>query len=521
MLSLFTQFVTNYSYEAASSILKDGRGPLWDALRQLCRMQQNRLAFDFAEAMRAWEQANEQLPADLAADPSFQHARVILQQLLNGEASREQVELAQLVELFRHLELYLQIEDTASFLIRFYRAREAVLTFVAHHYGIERVRTGSIHEYFVQLEEAMERDDSLSYLGAYFFWKSKNVSDTMNLRNRSFIGHGRMGFSESRVWEEYSGYAMQTVALSKRRFIRDASLMLRDLGAKLDSNFEMLNGFILAVAKRTMAAELLRSRREWLPVCRELVLSGHYRSVAALLQPKPTSELAQLLTFAEHLQNCYVMNVPRDMGLVIATLQRFRSDPAEVAWCKRLLGLHTREQRTFVMYLYSFAQLLDERGMTVDFVVIFFRLVEELLLYVIGWDVNGEQRLVEGKHRRAIGLYEGEKVATFSVYKRALTRHVHGLQRKHRALTEEEQLYADVLALVSRPEVANVLELRHEGVSGHGFADLSRDRILAVSGGVEPLLWLQPLLARLELVPEYSVFRLVDEALLLLLHSDD
>jgi hypothetical protein len=44
---------------------------------------------------------------------------------------------------------------------------------------------------------------------------------------------------------------------------------------------------------------------------------------------------------------------------------------------------------------------------------------------------------------------------------------------------------------------------------------------LEISGGVEPLERIRPLMEKFELVPSYSIFRLVDEAILLLLSESE
>jgi hypothetical protein len=519
MYVLFSQFLGNYNYKAAGSLIEDRTQPLWLALSHLIDMQQSRLAFDFEDAMHNWKQAKQYVTADLALDPSFLHAEKVFEVLIDTSQT-VQHELALIVELFRQLEVYLEVEDTVSFLIRFYRAREAVLSYIAKQYGIARTRTGSIHDLFVRLEEAFEHSENTRYIGAYLFWKSKNVSDTMNIRNRSFIGHGRQGFSESKVWEEYSGYAMQTVAVSKRRFVRDGTLMLRDLGVQRDTYFEQMNDFILKVAATAFEAgtmvqpetQVFKGKHQMQALCRELVLSGNYRSVKQLYKPSINSDLWRLLTLAENLHNCHATGLQSELELVIRILEQFRSDPKELEFCRQMLALEGKEQRAFIAYLYSLAQLFDEREAMVDFIVIFFRLMEELMLYAIGWDVDNQQKLKESNYRRPIVLNEGERIATFAVFKRVLEKH---------AGSEKEQLCAELVALLHREEVARVLEIRHEGVSGHGFADLSRDRVLQVSGGVEPLERIRPLMEKFELVPSYSIFRLVDEAILLLLSESE
>jgi hypothetical protein len=93
--------------------------------------------------------------------------------------------------------------------------------------------------------------------------------------------------------------------------------------------------------------------------------------------------------------------------------------------------------------------------------------------------------------------------------------------KQGRTSDPEMALCAELYDLIQTVEVANVLELRHEGVSGHGFADLSRDHVLEISGGVEPLERIRPLMEKFELVPSYSIFRLVDEAILLLLSESE
>ena len=58
------------------------------------------------------------------------------------------------------------------------------------------------------------------------------------------------------------------------------------------------------------------------------------------------------------------------------------------------------------------------------------------------------------------------------------------------------------------------LELRHEGVSGHGFADFNKEEFETICGGQSPLEKMDPLLSQLQLKPEFSLFKLVQKGIL-------
>ena len=56
-----------------------------------------------------------------------------------------------------------------------------------------------------------------------------------------------------------------------------------------------------------------------------------------------------------------------------------------------------------------------------------------------------------------------------------------------------------------------ILELRHEGVSGHDFADFNKEEFETIWGGQSPLEKMDPLLSQLQLKLEFSLFKFVQK----------
>ena len=157
--------------------------------------------------------------------------------------------------MYRQLEVYFEKEDYSSFLVRFYRAREAVLYYLLQHgqhvsYPIKVGKNPSIYQVIDQLEEKYESEAITQYYGTYFYLKSKNVADTLQVRNNSFIGHGRKEINHRDLLTAHYGTASTTVKKAKHRFMMDSTLMLKDLEAELDDNFEHMTRLLLAVSRK-------------------------------------------------------------------------------------------------------------------------------------------------------------------------------------------------------------------------------------------------------------------------------
>ncbi|KAA9030643.1 hypothetical protein [Niallia endozanthoxylica] len=257
----FRDFVVDHDYQAALELLKDLEGNnMTKTLKSLLQMMIKRLNFSFDEALNYLEETKEYLSNHTV----YQETHSILTSL-QSTASKER-DLARIVELYRQLEVYFEKEDYPSFLVRFYRAREAVLYYLSQHgqpvsSPVKIGKNSSIYQVVDQLEEKYESGAITQYYGAYFYLKSKNVADTLQVRNHSFIGHGRKGINHRDLLTAHYGTASTTVKKARHRFRMDSTLMLKDLEAELDDNYEHITRLLLAVSRKLERKEVKKDEK--------------------------------------------------------------------------------------------------------------------------------------------------------------------------------------------------------------------------------------------------------------------
>ncbi|WP_409291265.1 hypothetical protein [Peribacillus sp. SCS-37] len=231
-----------FDFQGALELVKGQPAP--EPLRLMLKMMVSRMNFCFSEAHQHAVEC-ERLLKD---EPAIKETRLLLEKLLSKEG-REQ-DLALIEELYRQMEVCIEIDDMAAFLTRFYRAREAILTFLLKHgsgYQEEEPmkNNSSIYQLIEELEKRYEEGEIEEYMGAYFYLKSLNVAHTLRVRNQSFIGHGREEINSEELWHSYFGNKRASVSRVKKRFLLESNLMLRDLGAELDDNYTELMEIML------------------------------------------------------------------------------------------------------------------------------------------------------------------------------------------------------------------------------------------------------------------------------------
>jgi hypothetical protein len=248
--SLFKTFIQDYDYPAARDLLKDLNADSFQvqAIEGLLQSQIKRMNFAFEEAYEYLNKVFNLLPPH----ESLQETASILKKLIRNH--QQEKELERIVELFRQINIYIETDDIPSFLVRFYRAREAVLFYLMDHartsdqVQIERGKKSAIFQVFVELEELYDARAVDGHYGAYFFLKSQNTYNILQYRNRSFIGHARNKIDSKDLWLSFAGTNATTTAKVKKRFQMDSELLLRDLGVIEDDNFHSINLLLLQLA---------------------------------------------------------------------------------------------------------------------------------------------------------------------------------------------------------------------------------------------------------------------------------
>lgn len=243
-LKLIRHFIHDFDYIGALELLNGLiENDTVQHIKLLLEVQNARLNFSFQEAQEKIQQAKRLKENHL----HLMQTELILRNLV-GENGKQQQELEQIHELYRHMKIMLLKEDFPSFLTRFYRTREALLYYIVNYGCSEKIdlpRTSSIYQLIEKVEDLYEEGKIIRFYGAYFYLKSSNVADTLAVRNKSFIGHHRKPIHKSTIFEEYYGAKPFKNSQATDRFLGDTRIMLRDLGVTMDSNLENMNEYIL------------------------------------------------------------------------------------------------------------------------------------------------------------------------------------------------------------------------------------------------------------------------------------
>ncbi|WP_251552092.1 hypothetical protein [Neobacillus muris] len=275
----------------------------------------------------------------------------------------------------------------------------------------------------------------------------------------------------------------------------------------------------------------------------ELIYSGNYSSAQVLLDESLSgkhSEINELLNLGNQLflLNLDKENVPgkqHPLNLLMETLAAHDiSDREELDYLRRLMSVQDQKQRPFIAVLHNYAEFLYEQDDIIDFIVLYYRLAEETLLFALGWDHDWNNQFIYredagfklafpkwrlSKHYHRYNQALREYIQTVEAKKRVQIRSSH--QAAIENLTSEEAYFAQLYLAFANKGIVQCIEFRHEGVSGHGFADLTKKELENLCSGKTPLQLIDPLLKRLGLKPEHSIFELLNKGIMALLQEQD
>ncbi|TWG30829.1 hypothetical protein [Geobacillus sp. C56-T2] len=263
----------------------------------------------------------------------------------------------------------------------------------------------------------------------------------------------------------------------------------------------------------------------------ELIAAGNFHAAQRLLEGKVNDERIQtLLEFGERLKSLRFS--PKEFECYLTVLKESLSHidreeaEKEAAFIEQMKGLATGEQRAFLFFLHSYAELLYEQQELIDFIVIYYRLAEEALLYALGWDAHDEERGFPffdrpgAQYRLPLGKQK-RLTRHFHRYMKALSQEVREMERRENVrirrdrcvglerLSSRDRYFADLYLLFNEKAFESLLDLRHEGVSGHGFADFSAEMFEGLLGGETPMQKMNRICDYLGIWPAYSIFRLI------------
>lgn len=290
----------------------------------------------------------------------------------------------------------------------------------------------------------------------------------------------------------------------------------------------------------SLAPEAYMSNRQLYHHIHEYVMSSNYKSAKMLLEKEMSDpRISKLLQFGYDLKKLNLKESEECFDLFKEVLIENGADSSETKYVQSMKKLEDFDQKVFIAFLHNYAEHLYEENDLIDFLVLYYRLAEEMLLYAVGWDIkfpkNDRSKLIHREDTNvSLTFPKGFFVTNhYHSYLKALKRRKRKIEDKynnkvkinrdkytgHNLLTPRERYFADLYVFFNNKKLIDFLELRHEGVSGHGFADFSKERFEAMCGGKPPLQMLTPMLNQLGLYPNYSLFSILKKAILASLSS--
>lgn len=186
-------------------------------------------------------------------------------------------------------------------------------------------------------------------------------------------------------------------------------------------------------------------------------------------------------------------------------LEQLQEDEEEIAFVHEMKGLAMGEQKPFIYFLQNYCKHLYENEDLVDFVVLFYRLAEELLLYAMGWDVNEHNYYVVRENTK-------ENVPFKTPFSRHFSSYLNVVEQQLKRYPNNDYLQK-VNEDFTQKWLLNFLNLRHEGVSGHGFMHYHVQLFEEICGG-NPLEKMNELLEKYNVKANYDVFEIVQKVIL-------
>lgn len=258
----------------------------------------------------------------------------------------------------------------------------------------------------------------------------------------------------------------------------------------------------------------------------KLISSGNYQSAKRIVEnwtDIPT-EIKHLLQFGYSMYNqelqVKMYNTVDMIALLTEKMQQFGYPQDHITYIENFRQLQQFDQLTFIYYLHNYLEVLYQNNDLIDFIVLYYRLAEESLLYAIGLDYY----IIKGTNKTT---FQKRTNAFYSIPygHRHLSNHFHEyLELVEERLDEpaisemETKLLEKYSALFSDQRFKSFLELRHEGVSGHGFADFTKEQFERICEG-SPLDLMDDILEEFDLIPPYSFFAALNEILQELIHN--
>lgn len=244
-----------------------------------------------------------------------------------------------------------------------------------------------------------------------------------------------------------------------------------------------------------------------------LIYLNKYKIAEVLLKNYANDrDLFHLIHFGEELLNGNGKFVdPRNelfyFNLLQRILKEISNEKEEIQYVQGMKGLVNSKQQPFIYFLQNYCKQLYKTEEFVDFIVLYYRLAEELLLYAMGWDVDdGNHYSIRPNAKKSIPLEQ------------PISRHFNSYLKIVLRKAKEQpgnQYYQHLVKDFTQDWLIDLIDLRHEGVGGHGFRHYSKRLFEAIVSG-NPIEKMNELLEQYGLKTEQDLFELLQKAILAL-----
>jgi hypothetical protein len=284
--------------------------------------------------------------------------------------------------------------------------------------------------------------------------------------------------------------------------------------------------------------------REFYHHVHELVTSGNFSAAKKLTSNRIKNPLIpRLLDLGQSIR---MLDLEKnnsdelfdDLNEVLKQLDSEQSTE-EMAYVDLMKKLPDYNQKAFIAFLYNYAELLYAENDLIDFIVLYYRLAEETLLYAIGWNIRWRGAnetfpfVVRKDAKYVLPIPKNRKVTRhFHSYMKVLSQEIRSIEERQRVkirrdkyvgldrLSPRDRYFAELYLFFKEKTFEEFLDLRHEGVSGHGFADFTKEEFEGMLDGQTPLQKIAPMLEKLSLKPNHSIFVFIQKAVLALVAEE-
>lgn len=208
----------------------------------------------------------------------------------------------------------------------------------------------------------------------------------------------------------------------------------------------------------------------------------HFRAVEELFVGKhvPHRFLKLFILYDKLDQLAFEPKYPRGNGRVVKNQDPYREENQlfdnllefvhkhqlyeYVEYVENMRGLIYCKQNAIIPFLYHQMMRYYEEHNYIDFIVRHYRLLEELLIFALGWDIGNNGKFLL-RHQNAYTPWPIKLHKNQNTYR--------NLAKEYQEMCQRQMVYPKLLEYINHPDVAELIEMRHESIGGHGFEEIT------------------------------------------------